>query len=206
MLSYIEICTLIDNVFLRSSKISQKAYYLTKGNSCTQYKSVYTGILSIAAYIQVWLCIPHYILVWAHEYCCKTVYTCINTVYLGTSQYIRVYTRIKHFAKMCTVLRFEPWISCTLHGCSDRYTTRGDVYGVYHMIYVRLHITFRVWLQTSGAEPAAPPAPAMMSAEPCWHGFEAGVQVLPARARAARLPVSAMCSKTESVCPWSYVW
>ncbi len=30
-------------VFLRLSKISQKADYLTKGSSCTQYKSVYTG-------------------------------------------------------------------------------------------------------------------------------------------------------------------
>ncbi len=53
----------------------------------------------------------------------KTIYTshntCINTVYLGTSQFISVYTRIKHCAKICIVSRFEPWISCTAQGCSD---------------------------------------------------------------------------------------
>jgi hypothetical protein len=47
MLSYIEICTLIYDVFLRLSKISQKADYLTKGNNCTQDKSVYTEYIRI---------------------------------------------------------------------------------------------------------------------------------------------------------------
>ena len=86
----------------------------------------------------------------------KTVYTCINTVYLGTSQYISVYTRIKHLAKICIVSRFEPWISCTAQGCSDSYTTSADVDSVYHMmIYVRLHITF--WLVLSRPRPLRRP-------------------------------------------------
>ena len=133
--------------------------------------SIYWYILGISAYIQVGLCTPHYILVWAHEYCCKTVYTCINTVYLGTSQYISVYTRIQHLAKICIVSRFEPWISYTPQGCSDLYTTSVDVDSVYHMIYVRLHIT--VWLEQSRPRPLRRP----WCQPPCWHGFEAGIQV-----------------------------
>ena len=85
----------------------------------------------------------------------KTVYTCVNTVYLGTSQYISVYMRIKHLAKICIASRFEPWILCTTQGCSDRYTTSVDVDSVYHMIYVRLHIT--VWLELSWQLPLRRP-------------------------------------------------
>ncbi len=40
---------------------------------------------------------------------------------------------------------FEPWISCTPQGCSDRYNTSVDTDSVYHMIYVRLHI---IWLES----------------------------------------------------------
>ena len=75
----------------------------------------------------------------------KTVYTCVNTMYLGTNQYISVYTRIKHLAKKCIVSRFEPWIACIQQGCSDRYTTSVDIESVYHMIYLSLHII--VWLE-----------------------------------------------------------
>jgi hypothetical protein len=60
----------------------------------------------------------------------KSVYTLIiNAVYLRTSPYIRVYTRVWHFAKTFMTLRFEQGISCILQGCSDHYTTSVDTNG-----------------------------------------------------------------------------
>jgi hypothetical protein len=113
-----------------------------------------------------------------------------------------VYTRIKHLAKICIVSKFEPWISCIPQGCSDRYTTSVDVDRVYHMIYVRLHIT--VWLELSRPRPLR--RPWCQPKPPCWHGFEAGFKFKPP---GPVLPgcqwVPCQCSESKSVCVWGYI-
>ncbi len=161
MLSYIEICTLIYDVFLCLSKSLRKLITWQKAAavlSTNQYILVYTGIYWI--YQHTYKYDSVYLITYSYEdtHTAARPYIRVHCV----SGYKSVYTRIyayKHFAKICTVPRFEPWIWCTPHSCSDRYTTSVDVFSVYHMIYVRLHITFRVWLQTSGAERFGPAAP-----------------------------------------------
>ena len=105
MLSYIEICTLIYYVFLRLSKISQKSWLPDKRQQLYSVQiSIYWYILSISAYIQVGLCIPHYILVWAHEYCCKTVEDSIYVYKHCVSGYKSVYKRINSYKTSCNIL------------------------------------------------------------------------------------------------------
>ena len=58
-----------------------------------------------------------------------TLYPSMKPVYLRTSPFIRVYTRMWHFAKTCMTLRFELGISCILQGCSDHYATSVDTKG-----------------------------------------------------------------------------
>ena len=87
---------------------------------CSQYKSVYTDTRHCIHWWNL------YIWAYTHMSMYKIVYTLMITVYLRTSQYIRVYMRMWHFAKTCMTLRFELGISCILQGCSDHYATSVD--------------------------------------------------------------------------------
>jgi hypothetical protein len=87
---------------------------------CTQYNSVYTDT---RLYIHRW---NLYIWVYTHMSKYKIVYVLMNAVYLRTSPYTRVYTRMWHFAKTCMTLGFELGISCIMHGYYDHYATSVD--------------------------------------------------------------------------------
>jgi hypothetical protein len=134
--------------------------YIGVHTSRTLYTSLYTRMSTLYTRMSTWILLQDRICVYKH---------CV-------SGYKSVYKRIhayKTSCKICIVSIFEPWLSCTLQGCSDRFTTSVDVYSVYHMIYVRLHIT--VWLELSRPRPLR--RPWCQPKPPCWHGFEARLQV-----------------------------
>ncbi len=90
----------------------------------------------------------------------------MNAVYLRTSSYICVYTRMWHFAKTFMTFRFEPRISCILQGCSDHYATSVDTNGCI-IWYMSTKLRFEVALLADVGRPVrrwagSTPVPAMM--------------------------------------------
>ena len=105
----------------------------------------------------------------------------VMQVYAILSRYIHVYTRIcvyiqnfKLFEKNCISAGFEPVISCILSADSTtalRASTRRYYYFLWKGLYtldcqLSSFPSPGGWCRTSGAGPAAPPAPAMTSPAP----------------------------------------
>jgi hypothetical protein len=107
-------------IFRMEKKMRKMQCYTEYIQGCTQHKSVCTDTRH---YIHRW---DLYIWVYTHMSKYRIVYTLMNALYLRTSPYIRVFTRMWHFAKACMTRRFELGISCILQGWSDHYVTSVD--------------------------------------------------------------------------------